>query len=150
MQAIHQPTASSAAQEFKMDGPVFSLFFFLNLIHIKKSKKTRANKTRKHSTMDNRAVGIATGAALASQQHRVCAMLSTYLSPGRRSAGRAGLAEVRAKCRGPRSSGMRSSSCQLLSNTKRCFSCPASPRDTAVPHQPHMSSFEHMPIKIRS
>lgn len=60
--------------------------------------------------------------------------LHDYLSPGRKSGGRAGVAEVRAKWRGPRSSAMRSTTCQSLSSTNSSFCCPASLLDTAQPH----------------
>lgn len=56
---------------------------------------------------------------------------SAYLSPGLRSGGNTGWASVRLKWRGPRSKGMRSSSCHSRSRTTSAFDCPASLRDTA-------------------
>ena len=54
-----------------------------------------------------------------------------YLSPGLRSGGNTGWASGRLKWRGPKSTEMRSSSCQSRSSTTSAFDCPASLRDTA-------------------
>jgi hypothetical protein len=56
-----------------------------------------------------------------------------HLSPERRVRGTRGVEDVRLKWRGPTSSGIRSTSCQSASKTRRAFFCPDSLRDTACP-----------------